>query len=497
MRYNSAVSAVLTRGVRGRFGILGLALFVSYAYFYAGGGWNQNSRFDLVRAVVGQGTLRIDAFQDNTGDKAVYRRHVYSDKAPGLALSAIPIVEVASAALRAMGIAPESERGVSTLSYLATIATSGLAVAAAAACLGLTAAWLFGSATAGMFVAISFGLSSPAWAYATLFMGHALATGCLAFAFCGAVVLPALADSRRRTGVACLIGLSGGWATVTDLTAAIPAALIAGLALWQIRSEGRDRLRPVAAGVLAGALVCIAVLVTYNTMAFGAPLHIGYASEAGFPELKTGFFGITYPKLHVMFELLFGQFRGLLPLAPVLALTPLGWWSWHRMGFDRGTLVVAILIPIYYLWLNGSYFYWNGGWSYGPRHMTPALPFLALALAPVWVRAPRYVRSGLAALCLAGVALTLIGVSVTPQPPIVYDRPLVQLWWPAFGDGDLSVNHTSFDMAGWNPDLVRHHPEAHQAWNVGELMGLQGRASLVPLLAAWALAAAAMWRRSI
>jgi hypothetical protein len=492
------VSAVLTRGTRGRFGILGVGLFLSYAYFYQAGGWNQNSRFDLVRAVVGQRTLRIDTFQDNTGDKAVYGRHVYSDKAPGLALSAIPFVEVASPVLRAIGVGPESERGVTTLSYLATIATSGLAIAAAGALLGLTAAWLFRSASAGTFVAIAFGLSSPAWAYATLFMGHALATGCLVFAFCGAVVLPALAGSRQRIGLACLIGLAGGWATLTELTAAIPAALIAGLALWRIRREGRDRLQSVAGGVMAGALVCMAVLATYNTMAFGSPSHIGYASEAGqFPELKTGFFGITHPKLDVLYELLFGQFRGLLPVAPVLALAPFGWWSWHRRHVDLGTLVVAILIPLYYLWLNGSYFYWNGGWSFGPRHMTPGLPFLALALAPVWVSAPRYARWGLAALCSVGVALTLIGISVTAQPPITYDRPLAQLWWPAFMDGDLSVGHTSFNMAGWNPELVRHHPEVHQAWNVGELLGLHGRASLIPLLAVWTLAGAGMWWRSI
>ena len=33
----------------------------AYAYFYQAGGWNQNARFDLVRALVEQGTLTIDA----------------------------------------------------------------------------------------------------------------------------------------------------------------------------------------------------------------------------------------------------------------------------------------------------------------------------------------------------------------------------------------------------------------------------------------------------
>ena len=31
--------------------LLGIASFLSFLYFYEGGGWNQNSRFDEVRAV--------------------------------------------------------------------------------------------------------------------------------------------------------------------------------------------------------------------------------------------------------------------------------------------------------------------------------------------------------------------------------------------------------------------------------------------------------------
>ena len=50
--------------------VLGLALFASYAYFYQGGGWNQNSRFALVRAIIERHTLQIDAYQLHTGDRA-------------------------------------------------------------------------------------------------------------------------------------------------------------------------------------------------------------------------------------------------------------------------------------------------------------------------------------------------------------------------------------------------------------------------------------------
>ena len=172
-------------------------------------------------------------------------------------------------------------------------------------------------------------------------------------------------------------------------------------------------------------------------------------------------------------------------MAPVLTFSPVGFWVWFRTSADRKPLAVAAIIPAYYLLLNSSYVYWEGGWSYGPRQMAPALPLLALALAPLWIAAGRPGRYGLAAICACGIGVTLIGVSTTPQPPSIYDRPFRQLWWPAFLDGDLSLNHTSFTMAGWNPQLVRNHPEVHQAWNLGERIGLCGRTSLVPLLAIW------------
>ena len=42
-------------------------LFVSFAYFYQAGGWNQNSRFALVRAITNEHTLNIDPFSNATG----------------------------------------------------------------------------------------------------------------------------------------------------------------------------------------------------------------------------------------------------------------------------------------------------------------------------------------------------------------------------------------------------------------------------------------------
>jgi len=58
-----------------------------YAYFYQEGGYNGDSRFGLIFAIVQEGRLTIDTFQNRegtaTGDKSFFNGHYYSDKAIG------------------------------------------------------------------------------------------------------------------------------------------------------------------------------------------------------------------------------------------------------------------------------------------------------------------------------------------------------------------------------------------------------------------------------
>src|SRR5246500_5932001 len=91
--------------------LVGVVSLFSFIYFYEGGGWNQNSRFDLLRAIVERHRLQIDAYHENTQDKAHFRGHYYSDKAPGLVFLAVPFALAARPALRMSGTDPESPRG--------------------------------------------------------------------------------------------------------------------------------------------------------------------------------------------------------------------------------------------------------------------------------------------------------------------------------------------------------------------------------------------------
>ena len=467
-------------------------LFTAYAYFYQGGGWNQNTRFALVRSLLEHGTLRIDetfTYQGRpvSGDVARREGHLYSDKAPGASFTALPAVLVASAFVRD----PVSPEGIATLSWVATIASAAIPTVLCALLLfHVTIAMGFGEAAAA-FAALAFGLATPAWAYATLMFGHALAAACLMAGFTAAIALREAGTASRDALLGLAVGAAGGWATVTEYPCAIPAAVLALLAVLESRDERSPaRMLRVAAGVTAGALACAALLAAYNATAFGSPFAVGYSHEAGdFGGMKQGFLGITYPKLDVLGKILFGPYRGLFSHSPVLLLAPVGLGLLVAAPKARVAGVAASLIVAYHVLLNASYFYWFGGSCFGPRHVVPALPFLALGLAALWSRPVRALRATLLALAAASAFVTLVAVATTVQQPEWFHAPWLEYNWPSFANGRLGLNQMSF----LDNDAVRVRDLRTHSANVGEWMGLRGLASLAPLLVAWGAIGAGWW----
>jgi hypothetical protein len=248
-------------------------IFISYAYFYEGAGWNQNSRLDMVRAIVEQGTLRIDAFHQNTEDKAFANGHYYSDKAPGLALLAVPMAEI----LRALQIDSASPRGLIDLAYCLNVFAVALPMAAACACLFWIAMALDASVKGAAFAAVALGLATPMWAYSTLFWGHALAAACLVFAFACALKLRGDASFASDISWGFALGVTAGWATVTEYPSAPASAIVAGLALALVWRAGMQRRWRVLLAIGAGALPCMVALMFYQHAAFGSIFHPSYA----------------------------------------------------------------------------------------------------------------------------------------------------------------------------------------------------------------------------
>lgn len=464
--------------------IIGFVAFASYAYFYSGGGYNQNTRFDFVRAIVERSTLSIDAYHENTGDKAFKDGHYYSDKAPGQPLLAVPVAMLARAVMRAGGANPLSASSLVAIAYICTLFSVALPTTLACTCLYWVALRLGASPNGAAFGALGLGLGTPIWAYATLFWAHALAGACLLFAFAAVLMLDPM-EAGREVLWGFIVGLMAGWATVTEYPAAPASAIVALFAVARVWGSGRPRTVRVACGVAAGALICILVLMVYLRAAFGSVLHTSYSyyDPNAFPWMNRGFHGLRYPRIDVAFKLLFGLKRGLVIAAPVLIAAPVGLRLLQKGPASRAAGLTAAAIFLYYLLFNASFGEWSAGWSYGPRYMAAGIPLLCVGLAPAWDHFRKNGKIISLALLVVSMLFSLIAVSTTPQPAYQYRSPMTQLLWPAFWSGNLALNQSSM-VAPFDADAE----DAPGAFNLGQLMGLHGLASLLPLLAIWALA---------
>jgi hypothetical protein len=455
--------------------LIAATLLVSYSYFPDFlGGWNQNSRFGLTRAIVERHRLYIDGYDRATEDKASREGHFYSDKAPGLALSAVPVWEASRLALRVAHKDPSGPRPLLAEGHVVTVVCVALPGAVAAALLFLMALELGASVSGAGFAAVTFGLTTPFWCYATLFWGHVPSAAYLFFAFAAALSLREFVSPRRDLLLGISVGLAAGWAVVTEFTAAPPAAILVLLALAYAWPSGRTRLFRLATCVAVSALPCVLALMVYNALAFGSLFTLGYSLSAqqNWPLMKQGLMGVTYPKADALFGILLGCYRGLLPIAPLVGAAPLGLRLLWKQTNARGIVLAITAISLYYVLLNASYADWDGGMSYGPRHLAPGLPFLCLPLALLWTRSPSVSRWVLAILAFYGAFLTLVAVSTHAMGgPRGVKFPMQELLWPAFRDGHLSQN-------------------------LATLAGLQGLASLIPLFLVWGTASAAwVWLR--
>jgi hypothetical protein len=348
---------------------------------------------------------------------------------------------------------------------------------------------------------LALALGSPFFAYATMFFGHVLAGAFLLGAF--ALLSPAFQQDPTRgrsstPGRLLAAGALLGLAVLTELPAVLGAAVLAVYAANRAGQGGRLRALALLA---AGALPPLAVLGAYHTAAFGHPLRTGYAHVV-YPTfaagMASGWLGISWPRPAALFGMLMGRSRGLLYLSPVLALGFVGLVRGVRHGLLRFIIagpsegpappamssarrsrapldaltVVPLAVVIAFMLLNASYYMWWGGAALGPRHLVPALPFLAMGLPLAFQRERLW----------WGVAGPLLLISVVNQLVAVAVSTLVP-----FGPDVLFEHAYPHLLAG----RVAILPGAS---NLGLILGLRGWASLLPLVALWLFGVVAMVR---
>ena len=471
--------------------LLGLVTFLSFTYFYEGGGWNQNSRFDLLRAIVERHTLQIDAYHENTQDKAHFNGHYYSDKAPGLVFLAVPFALAARPVMRVVGIDPESARGELALSYLVSAGVAALPAALAAVCLFFLGLKFGTGSRAAAFGSMVMAVGTPFWAYASLFWAHALVGACLLFAFASALKVRESNHARGDFLWALAVGLAAGWATVTEYPAAPASAMLALLALSQAWSRGAGARWRVIAGVGIGAGICVIVLLGYLHAAFGSwrPSYSYYDPSSFSFMQQQGYLGLTYPHPDRLLKLLFGCARGLFFASPVLLAAPFGLWALCKEKTHRAASATAVAIVSYYFLFNASFYWWKAGLAFGPRYAGAGIPLLCVGFAVAWGRITPVWRRMMIVAGACSVFVALMVVSTTSELSMQDSCPLLHSAWPSFWSGHMALNQESMLTAAEGGSSAQFG-----AFNLGQLLGLRRLASLIPLLAFWGVAALA-WRR--
>lgn len=494
--------------------------FVTYGYFHQGGGWNQNSRFDQLRAIVENHQLEINHYIfyqpqanpegsveisrlappknldvnsilpfANTFDISLHAGNVYPNKPPGTVFFAVPAYWIIFKLESALGIDPDSWWTQTLNFYLSTAFSVGVGTALGGVVFYLVLLRLFPTLPSWCHVATTliYGLGTLVFPFATLLFDH----GLLATISLGAFALLFIEDqggfSGFRSGLSYFFaGILCGSSIVVNYSAIL---LVVCLFVYGLRTAKRRR-GYILFGVIGFTLPML-LLLWYHLVCFGHPFATANTHQVGMFQTDDALlFGmLALPKLDIAYQLLFSIYRGLFLTSPVLLVALLGTAIAIYDGSRRREAILVASVFIVQLLLNSAFNGWHAGWSFGPRYLIPVLPFVCLMLAPMFHQLPRLT----AGVGILSVALMLIATAVDPQVPIAVGNPLKDhILKLAMGER-LSMNGIFFEsVVSANPIGIYESwanparfvtPEARQwhSFNLGEFFWPSSWWSLTPL----------------
>jgi hypothetical protein len=416
--------------------LVAVYLFV-FPYYPSIRSANELPRVYLVMAMVDRGTFAIDDGVRRWGetvDVSPHAGHLYSNKAPGSSMLAIPGYVVLKAATALVGRAP-------TLAEMFWICRVTTGVIPTLLFLLLLSRYLarLGLADGPRRATIAiYALGSMALTYSVLFISHQLAAVCAGTAWL--VAAEVIDDPARSPRWMLAAGLAAGAAPLCDyqgLFALVPVAVWATVGLVRARRGAA----PFGWAAL-GAIAPITVLLVYHDVCFGSPLTTGYAASQHFAMYhQRGFLGMDELRWAAFVGSTVSGDNGLVVFCPALLLALPGWAALARRG--RGDLaLLSAAVAIVYLLFISSIVFWRGGWQMGPRYITAMLPFLlpaiGAALAWAWPRPPwRALALGLGGVGVLVYAGSVIGF---PHFPEKFANPLWEVTLRLWGAGLAGPN---------------------------------------------------------
>jgi hypothetical protein len=436
-------------------------LLTGYGYFFPR--WadpNQNSRLDMVFAVVEDGTFRIDPYVANTVDYARVGDHYYSDKSPGAAFLGIPIYAGLKLVLDLPVLDTLVDRLSNNTAFQSTLNPEGTGILEQKVRFALaqvTLTFFISAIPSGMLglliyqllsrftnqlnlrftVVLIYGLLTPAFVYANAFYGHQLSAFLLFSAFYLAFMLHE-APSRWK---ALWIGFLLGYSVITEYPTAIIVIMI--FAYTALRFYRLNSLPRIIWVMLSAGVVAIAWMA-YNNQIFGGPLSLGYQySELWQAQHQTGFMSLTSPGIDAIWGILFSPYRGLFFYSPILLLAIPGFVFWWRARKFRLESILVFSIVLYTFLFNASSSMWWGGFAVGPRYLLPMLPFIGIPLLftiekyrnRTWFVATTVILKVWTLIALWGVAF-----AGQAYPSDTLSNPFIEYALPNWAAGNIARN---------------------------------------------------------
>lgn len=432
-----------------------MTLFFAFAYVHQESFREQIpvSRLDLLHALVLHKTLRIDAYHENTSNKAVHEGHYYSDKAPACVLLALPAFVAAKSLLTWCGVSLDSKSGWLISSWAACAGSLALVTALGGAALfAWLCRWVYPRyayiTTLGVF------LGAAPLPYCTLLMPHGLTVGLLSIALMVGDVRvnqPSSAKLRILNFRDLLAGCCCGLALGCEYSAGVA---VVGILLHLVIKSNLRR----AFSLMLGMTPPLTLILVYHWLCFGSPFTLAYHHEAVFTQMHDGFFGIKWPPdVQIAFSLLFNRHVGLFFWSPVLLMVFVGYS--RLFAISAGLFWITYLVPVIQIVAISAYFLPFGGGLLGSRLLAPILPLVALPTALGISKLPRI-----------GCILALVSILMTMLATVVGLAVPFENHWKRVIEGKFS-------------------------YNLGLIMGLSSHVSLLPLLLAIVLGVWLTWRQ--
>lgn len=375
---------------------------------------NSTSRLALTAALAERQTVVIDDYEATLDvDRAEKDGRIYSDKAPGQPFAAVPMWAIYRAVGGDPGTDPRLEGHLGL--WWVTLWFAAIPGAILVLLMHHYASALIGAAGPAVPAAIGLFAGTILFPFSTLLFGHVLTATLIMASFL-------LLRSAKEPGAIRLAGFVAGAAIAVEYT--VTLAVVVLLAATAVRFGNR------AWSFVFGTVPAVAFLAAYHTIAFGGPFQNPYKFSV-FQVHHDSFAGIGVPDPALLVEVLLGE-RGLLSLTPVVAVALAGLVI-GRSQLPTFDLAVPLSILGVYLGFAAGWIDATGGWSPGPRHLLPAIPFLVGGLALAWARWPRLAR----ATAVYSAAVMALAIVTDPQVPDTVPSAL-RFWLQLAADGDLA-----------------------------------------------------------